>query len=405
MAAGSNFSAAPSALGYLFQIRYALVLLLRSEKPDSAISIEKFDDVAFEERGEPTQLLQFKHHINHRGMLTDSSVDLWKTIRIWATGVRERSIDLSSTILSLVTTGTAPERSAAALLRVGLGRDEAAALARLTAAGAASANLIVKEAHAALMSLGADAQLALFRRVNVLDDAPDVATASEALAFILRFSTRPQFLTALSSRLEGWWFRRTIEHLKNPNAIPAISSREVQVEIADLAEQFRRDNLPLDFPVEVDKDESELAPDERIFVEQLRAVMVSNLRIKKAISDYWRAFQQRSKWVREDLLLDRDLEEYEDRLVREWEELFLIMKENLTPGADPVLEGRNLYNNVVIAGRHIPIRPAFPNPYVMRGSFHMLANSVKIGWHPDFQKRFVTALSKAFRVVSDEGVE
>src|SRR6266446_8657025 len=63
MPSGSDFSAAPSALG--------------------AISIEKLDDVAFEEDGEPKQLLQFKHHVINSATLTDSSTDLWKTLRVW----------------------------------------------------------------------------------------------------------------------------------------------------------------------------------------------------------------------------------------------------------------------------------------------------------------------------------
>ena len=73
MPSGSDFSAAPSALGYLFQIRYALVLLLRADEPENVISIEKLDDVAFEEDGEPKQLLQFKHHVINSATLTDSS--------------------------------------------------------------------------------------------------------------------------------------------------------------------------------------------------------------------------------------------------------------------------------------------------------------------------------------------
>jgi hypothetical protein len=137
-----------------------------------------------------------------------------------------------------------------------------------------------------------------------------------------------------------------------------------------------------------------------MFVEQLRAVMVSNDRIKKAISDYWRAFQQRSRWVREDLLVDKDLEQYEDRLTREWEELFLIMKEELTQGGDHAIAGRNLYNSLVIQGKHIAIRPTFPNPFVMRGSFHILSNSLKVGWHPHFKERFAEALNKAIRAVT-----
>src|SRR5262245_53725400 len=35
MSVKADFSAAPSALGYLFQIRYALVLLLRADEPEN----------------------------------------------------------------------------------------------------------------------------------------------------------------------------------------------------------------------------------------------------------------------------------------------------------------------------------------------------------------------------------
>jgi hypothetical protein len=48
----SNFSAGPSALGYLYQARYALYLLLLAEE-EAALSIERFDDVAFEQNGTP----------------------------------------------------------------------------------------------------------------------------------------------------------------------------------------------------------------------------------------------------------------------------------------------------------------------------------------------------------------
>ncbi|HEX4084854.1 MAG TPA: ABC-three component system protein [Chthoniobacteraceae bacterium] len=395
-----DFSAAPSALGYLYQVRYALVLLLEAKDADSVISIEKLDDVAFEEGGDPTQLLQFKHHISHRAVMTDSSADLWKTLRIWATKVRDGSLDLSKVILSIVTTSPAPAGSAAHLLRDSVDRDEVSALTKLQKAGAASENKTVKQAWADFDALSREAQEALLSRIRVLDEAPDIQRARNLLEMTLRYSTRPQFLAGLCDRLEGWWFRRAVEHLKDPATYSGISLREAQLEITDLSEQFRLDNLPVDFPIELDVDESRLPPDERLFVEQLRLVLVSNERIKKAISDYWRAFQQRSRWVREDLILDKDLEEYEDRLLREWEELFLIMKEKLTEGADHAVEGRNLYNRIVIEGKHIAIRPSFPNPFVMRGSFHMLANTLRVGWHPQFRERFANVINKAMRAAS-----
>src|ERR1039457_4396791 len=81
----NSHGAAPAALGYLYQCRYALLEGLRAvrDTPQLLISIEKFDDVAFEANNEPTALIQTKHHINRRGDLSDTSVDLWKTVAVW----------------------------------------------------------------------------------------------------------------------------------------------------------------------------------------------------------------------------------------------------------------------------------------------------------------------------------
>ena len=395
MEPGPSFSAAASALGYLYQVRYGLVLLLEAKNPTSALSLEKVDDVAFENSGDPTQVLQFKHRLDRAATLTDSSTDLWKTLRVWATKIRSGELDPTTTILSLVTTATAPANSVASMLRSDANRDETAALALLHAAGRASESSIVTRAYDAFSSLSHEAQESLVGAIVVLDAAPDIQRARQLLEKALFYSTRPEFLVPLCDRLEGWWFRSAVDHLRDPVGKPWISLAEVRYQLADLQEQFRLDNLPVDFPLEQELEESDLQPDERMFVEQLRLVLVGNERIKRAISDYWRAFEQRSKWVREDLIVDADLEQYEDRLIREWQELFLIMKEKLIEASDHAVEGRNLYNRVVIEGKHIPIRPAFLNPYVMRGSFHILANALKVGWHPLFTERLSQLLTTA----------
>jgi hypothetical protein len=264
MPSGSDFTAAPSTLGYLFQIRYALVLLLRADEPGNVISIEKLDDVAFEENGEPKQLLQLKHHVINSATLTDSSTDLWKTLRVWSTAVRDGSLDLASVILSLVTTSRAPSDSAAGMLRDGVSRNESSALRKLHTAGQASKNTVVERAYAVFQQLDPEAQQILISRIRVLDSAPDILQARELLEKELRLSTRPQFLTGLADRLEGWWFRWAVQHLKDPDSVSSISLREVQLQINDLQEQFRHDNLPIDFPVELDKDVADLQPDERL---------------------------------------------------------------------------------------------------------------------------------------------
>ena len=53
-----NHQASEQMLGYLYQVRYALALLLENDNSDCQISIEKFDDVAFSKVDIPIQLIQ-----------------------------------------------------------------------------------------------------------------------------------------------------------------------------------------------------------------------------------------------------------------------------------------------------------------------------------------------------------
>jgi hypothetical protein len=115
MAMGKTpFSATASAVGYLFQCRYALLESLRRLRRDDQfmVSIETRDDVVFERDGEPPDLLQTKHHVKKTANLTDTSPDLWKTIRIWCEGLINGNIPDGATFF-LITTAEAPKGAAA----------------------------------------------------------------------------------------------------------------------------------------------------------------------------------------------------------------------------------------------------------------------------------------------------
>ncbi len=126
--------AASSALGYLYQSQWPLVeLLLRgADQPDAAITVELYNDVAWEENGSPTELLQVKHHLNSTRSLGDKDDDIWRTIRSWLDAGPPGNG--SGPILTLVTTETAPDGTAAAALRPGPSRNPDVARQRLEAA-------------------------------------------------------------------------------------------------------------------------------------------------------------------------------------------------------------------------------------------------------------------------------
>ena len=85
----SKYNASGSMAGYLFQCRLALLhaLDLTRRKPEAVVSIEKFDDIAFETDNHADGLIQAKHHIVPKP-LGDVSEDVWKTLQIWMEGAK-----------------------------------------------------------------------------------------------------------------------------------------------------------------------------------------------------------------------------------------------------------------------------------------------------------------------------
>lgn len=83
------------------------------------------------------ELIQAKHHVAHKGSLTDASEDLWPTLRIWSSQVAADSDAAFRSSFILLTTGVAPHGSAASMLRA-QDRDEATARTLLLATASKS---------------------------------------------------------------------------------------------------------------------------------------------------------------------------------------------------------------------------------------------------------------------------
>lgn len=111
----AGFDASASALGFLYQVRWAMYELLISSRRASdqsmRMTLEVFDDVALTDAaGYPLSAIQLKHHVSPTS-LTDKSVDLWKTIRVWLETPSLAAAD--GPMLTLVTTSPVQSGSAA----------------------------------------------------------------------------------------------------------------------------------------------------------------------------------------------------------------------------------------------------------------------------------------------------
>jgi hypothetical protein len=388
-------SAAQSAAGYLYQARLALAECLRFAYGDSSIeiAIEKLDDISFEKDGTALELLQTKHHLKKAGDLSDGSVDLWKTLRAWAHAVKADPSLPGRTRFALVTTAKAPDGSAAVLLRpVGAGsaaRNPEVAEALLMKAAAASENESLKKAVTAFNGLGSAIRRELVNAIEVLDGQPLIADLGAAIEERLRMIA-PRGKTALArEQLEGWWWPRicAVLQAETPGTISVL---EVEQKLDDIRDALKRDALPLDMEHVEPSPEEMGSLDEMRFVRQLRTVGVSPLRLQYAKRDFYRASVQRSRWVRQSLLFDGEVGRFEQQLIEEWQPRFAQMCDGLTADCkEAVLRaaGQQLYSWVETDAR-FPIRTQTVR-FLTVGSYHILADDLRVGWHRDFETLYV----------------
>jgi hypothetical protein len=385
-------SAAPQAIGYLYQVRHALLALLKDDREEASVVIEGLDDVVVE-GDHRLDLEQLKHHIKRTAVLTSLSPDLWKTIRVWSSGLASNAWKPSEVTLNLITTAKASEGTAAYYLRGDSNRDPDTALRLLMEAAQKSKYEELTSSIKAFQDLSSAQRQQLVNSVYINDQAPNIQDIVLSIKKQIYFATSAEYLDGVYSRLEGWWFSKVINHLlgKSQQPITRLELREV---IFNISSQFRHDSLPLDFIIAVPNEQYHIAHKERQFVRQLSHLKINLDRVKFAVIDYYRAFEQRTRWAQEDLLIDDELMTYEARLKEQWKRWVADIAddfEDMEADEDCIKFGRHVFDAMRVA--NLPIRTNMPvgHEYVMRGSYHMLADEEppSVYWHPRFLDQLV----------------
>jgi hypothetical protein len=284
------FDASASLLGYLYQCRSALLLALREgrNRPDFKIYIERFDDVAFGQDEDIYARIQLKHTQSGSKSLTDKSPDLWKTIRVWSEATYTGELVPPDASLGLITVASASDGSIAGRLRM-TNRDETSALADLTEIAKAGGNQENAPGYEAFLALSFRQRRDLVSAITVFASSGNINSARELLKQEVAYVVPRQFIVPFIDRLEGWWINRIIRQLSSEHEEP-IRSIEVESHILDIQSQFEAENLTIDHVFSTPTNAVNPNTDDRLFVQQLRLISLSNPRIASAILDYYRRF-------------------------------------------------------------------------------------------------------------------
>lgn len=399
-----KYSAGEQGLGYIYQARLALLQMLQLPE-DTSIFLEKDDDLDFIDGDGGKSLASLKHKaIGDR--LTDLSTDFWKSANIWLARYKRDGRAASNLRFFLFTTGTVSTGSFLSRLLPdqSVASGDAITLTELAdAALAESTSKLIAPIAAAFNELSDPEKQDFLERILILDDSPRIGDIPALIREKHMRSIRREHREFVFERLEGWWTDAVIKLLTGAKS-EGIFGYEVSDKLSNFAEEYKADNLPITFRGKVPTDEIDTDADPRLFVAQLREIGISSNRIRSAILDYYRAFEQRSAWARENLLVLGEVEEYEDRLTDEWGRYKDVAFEKLKDDSpeDALREaGATLYNWAEFETGKIEslrIRARVTEPYVLRGSFHILADATpepKVYWHPRFLDRLGQVLGVA----------
>jgi hypothetical protein len=364
----------------------ALIALLNEgrQDPTTAVLIEALDDVMVTGR-RGRQFLQSKHSISGRvASFGDTAKDLWKSLQVWADHVRSGRGDERDAFV-LITTSAAKDESAASMLRHGPHYNFERALNMLDAVATTNEPASNRPAYAAWMALDIAARRHLLRRVRLADHSLRIDEVETALKNALRSEVKGEARRNRMARdLQGWWATRVARHIVD--RMP-IEWAELEEQIHLSRDSLADDTLPLDASLKKYEHTFDPKDEANTYVRQLRLVGKGDYAVINAIEDFIKAERAIAEWTREDLFAIGELPDYYDVLKEEWKHYRREVLDSLEGRADAEslkLAGRNIVDAVLNFQLHI--RERRRDRFIMRGSYHRLADDLTIGWHPKYEE-------------------
>nr|WP_232226756.1 ABC-three component system protein [Algiphilus aromaticivorans] len=399
-----RYSASEQGLGYIYQARLALLRLLQMPE-ETALVLEKDDDLDFVDGSGGKALASLKHKAEG-DRLTDLSTDFWKSVNIWLSRYKRDGAVSSNLRFFMFTTSAVSSDSFLArfLPDHPVDTGDTHTLAELAdAALSKSRSQTIGSIATAFNELPDPEKQDFLERILIIDSSPRIGDIPSIVRDVHMRSIRREHRELIFERLEGWWTETVIQQLTGSRR-EAIPGYEVSDKLSNLAEEYTAGNLPITFRGTEPAEEIDTDADPRLFVRQLHEIGLSSKRIRSAILDYYRAFEQRSAWARQNLLVTGEVEEYEDRLVDEWSRYKDVVFDVLADdSAEEALReaGAALYNWAQFETGNMEsmrIRARVTEPYVLRGNFHILADGApkpRVYWHPRFLDRIDKVLGAA----------
>lgn len=374
-----DHDAADSMAGYLAQIDYAIWQLCN---PDcKLVGIEVHDDVHCVLIDETVSLHQLKHSVAGRGKaLTLKSVGLWKTLAIWV-----ESTNLADVyVLAAPAFGkhweihdlqaASPDLSTAANKLA----DRLLAAAQTASSTIAPFAKVVQEA-------GRDRLLAVLSKLKLDPQTHRTLSALRARLGVPGDIIATNVLDDLRGRIHSAFTARTASRL--PTQLQRDSfCKWLHESVRRHDGKQRRTRSRREVGNEIDVSSVNQSA---LFLHQLRAIHSPEEDLTEAATEFLHYHIERVRLNGEMTTTEDIWLAHEDSQYKSWNPTFKLMTMAIDGAITPETRGFKFY----LQTRSTPtLHPEGVQicSSVYMGGLHNLADSIKIGWHPDFLSKFGT---------------
>ncbi|HEX3104348.1 MAG TPA: ABC-three component system protein [Terriglobales bacterium] len=387
MSSSARHSAPGANAGFTFQFERAFYWLAQSPA-GAVVGIETDDDVAITYADQRKILEQDKNSIRPDGQpFGDRSKDLWNTLAIWLDAIETGQITLRTTLFMMVTNKVLPACIAKSINDV---KDEAAAglcIAALEDVGADPPPHIAKLVNRVLQpqSRGVLAQLLV---AITLADSENGTAGLELRHKTISHLQIPEWCRAASDsiadELFGWLHKTVVDAWQHNQ--PAWVQRDhfinqFQAIIARRQRQLIRERAEHLIPVTQESVGKERG---RSFVKQIHLVTDDENIVDTSIREFIRCGIEKIRLSEEGNITDEDWLAFEQTLLSRWEKIrarVIRMKK----GSSEEDIGFEIFSDTTENYREKLAGSDTEQVYLTSGTYHLLADLLRAGWHPRYK--------------------
>lgn len=382
------YAAKGQMYGYLYQIDRVLYWLSVSPE-NSIVSIETDDDVVIRlQQGENIETIyeQDKASIKKKYPFSNTNKNLWKSITNWLTLIKTKNIDVANSKFLLATNVSCKGNSIIkSLSSASVDKNiYNTAYQELTNIANNNKSKTLLPYIDKFKEYSKEDIVGLLKRIELCECHKNYDRQNFIEQIIQNLHLKDDELPYydIMNSLYGWivntclsLWEKDLDSLFTPKMLwKKRDFLKQQIALKPFIEQAT-DLIPVT-SYEQEKEKGST------FVKQLDIIEVGEDEKLKAIQDFLRAKQEKHKYALNANITQSHIIAYEESLKENWQQVF--WKHKRLNKNTPADIGYEVYcETLKYKGKLAGVEPTYS--YLSNGSYHKLANSLLIGWHPNWQ--------------------